>query len=41
MPVEEIKNYRGKIIITALLNTERRVELLKSMGIEDERILLL
>lgn len=41
MPVDKIKDYKGKIVIAALLNVENNVELLKKMGIETKRIVLL
>lgn len=39
--VDKIKDYKGRIVIANLLNAENNVELLKKMGVEAKKIVLL
>jgi len=41
MPVESIKHYSGKIVITALMGGENEVEKLREMGVEDEQVIVM
>jgi hypothetical protein len=41
MPLELINNYNGKVIIATLVEVEDRVEKLKKMGVEGEKIIIL
>ncbi len=41
MSIEAIKDFRGKIVVAALVGVEESVELLKSMGVDGDRIILL
>jgi hypothetical protein len=41
MPVESIKHYSGKIVITALMGGENEVEKLREMGVEDEQVMMM
>lgn len=41
MPVETIKYYRGKIVVATLLGVEDKIEILKKIGVKDEKIVLL
>jgi len=39
--LELINNYNGKVIIATLVEVEDRVEKLKKMGVEGEKIIIL
>ncbi len=41
MPVESIKHYSGKIVITTLIGVENEVEELRGMGVKDEQVIIL
>ena len=41
MPMEEMKSYNGKIVVTALVGVEDKVEMLKKMGVTSENIIIL
>ncbi len=41
MPVEEIKEYKGKVVVATLAGLEDSVELLKRMGVKNDRIVIL
>ena len=41
IPIEEIKNQNGKIVVTALVGAEDKVEMLKKMGVTRENIIVL
>ena len=41
MPVESIKHYSGKIVITALMGEENEVGKLREMGVEDEQVIVM
>jgi hypothetical protein len=41
MPAELIKNYPGKVIVTDLIEVKDKVEMLKKMGVKDEKIIIL
>jgi hypothetical protein len=41
MPMEEMKSYNGKVVVTALVGVEDKVEMLKKMGVMSENIIIL
>ncbi|MDR4498213.1 MAG: glycosyltransferase family 2 protein [Candidatus Scalindua sp.] len=41
MPIEAVKDYKGKIVVATLVGVDEIVQLLKSMGVDENRIILL
>jgi hypothetical protein len=41
MPGESVKDYGGKILVTALFGAESQIEELRRMGVKDEQMIIL